>query len=432
MMGDVRNVRRSVDGYLDTDGWRSQVRRIEWSLTHVLLPGVVEPFFRLVDHRRGVGFPDVSRTRRVLVVRLDEIGDVVLTSGFLRELRRNAPDAEITLIVKPATADLLRQCPYVDDVMTYDCMGVRVLRSVLGPWRALRLAHKHLWRDTFDLAIVPRWDVDHSYGGLLGYLSGARFRVGYSEHVDSEKSLLNCGLNNLFTHVLDDSSLKHEVERNLDLLTFLGGRVRSRHLELWTEDQDERFADEVIGDCGRREHRRLVAIGLGAGSPKRVWPIEEYIRVGTWLSEAECDLLLVGGPDTKGAAEQFVKRVGNRVINSVGRTTLGQTGALLKRCSIFVGNDAGPMHLAAAAGLPVVEISCHPLDGDAGHHNSPVRFGPWGVAHIVVQPIQAVDPCRRACNAVGAHCIRTITGARVQTAIERLLALHGQQSLVAR
>src|SRR6516165_1230519 len=107
-----------------------------------------EPVFRLLGKRKNAkGLPHVN-CRRILVVRLDEIGDVVLCSAFLRELRRNFPCATITLIVKPATRNLVELCPYVDEVLTFDWRAINLRTRHL---RALWMAVKRCWPHSFDL-----------------------------------------------------------------------------------------------------------------------------------------------------------------------------------------------------------------------------------------------------------------------------------------
>jgi heptosyltransferase-2 len=140
-----------------------------------------EPFFKLMGMRRNKHDLNLAQVEKVLIVRLDEIGDVVMTTPFLRELRRNLPDAWITLVVKPAVYNLVERCPYVNEVLVYDWNTKhRLLKPLQRHWRALQLAWKHLWKRRFDLAILPRWDVDSYHGSFVLYFSGAPWRVGYS------------------------------------------------------------------------------------------------------------------------------------------------------------------------------------------------------------------------------------------------------------
>jgi heptosyltransferase-2 len=129
---------------------------------------------------------------------------------------------------------------------------------------------------------------------------------------------------------------------------------------------------------------------------------------------------------------ELERQLGGTVINSVGRTTLREVCALLKHCQLYIGNDTGAMHLAAAAGVPVVEISCHPLNGSHFHANSPRRFGPWGVDFTVLQPEKAIEPCSDGCTAFQAHCIQTVTVADVRNAAEKHLFPRERRTITLR
>lgn len=381
-----------------------------------------EPFFWLLGMRRKGREIDLSHVKRVLVVRLDEIGDVVMTTPFLRELRWNLPDAWITLVVKPAVYNLVELCPYVNEVLTYDWNTQGRFWQLRRHGRALALAWKHLWRRRFDLAILPRWDVDHYHGTFVLYFSGAPWHVGYSENVIDHKRRLNSSYDLLFTHVLDDNTLKHEVEHNLEVIRFLGGAVQEDRLELWVGEEDDAFAEQVLTLHGVHSDDLLIAFNPGAGAPRRMWPLANFMELGDWLrKECHARIVVVGGAGEGSLGQELQQQLGKMVVNVVGQTTLRQTGALLKRSHLYVGNDAGPMHLSAAVGVPVVEISCHPRSGSPIHPNSPRRFGPWGVPHSVLQPEMAFDPCSEACTAAQAHCILRVTVEQVKEAIVCLL-----------
>lgn len=405
------------------DRGRKLARSFEWSFTHRPLRFFGNAWFRLksrVDNREQINLKQVER---VLVVRPDEIGDVILTTPFLRELRRNLPDARITLLVRPANRNLVEPCPYVNEVLTFEPPTSRYWRSFQATSRVLRLAREHLWKSDYDLAIAPRWDVDSYYGSMVTFLSGARRRLGYSEQVTEEKSRLNAGSDRLFTHVIHGGALKHEVEKNLDLIASMGGKVEEDRLELWFEEADELRADKILEAHGVHDDEMLIAVAPGAGHPKRMWPISNFIELGTWFKE-NCRgfLVVVGSKEEEHLGNELKSRLGNTVINAVGQTSLREMGALLTRCQLFVGNDAGPMHLAASAGLPVIELSCHPFGGSTAHVNSPSRFGPWRVPQIILRPDKALDPCSDACISHLAHCIQGVSVERVKEAMTTLLS----------
>ena len=356
---------------------------------------------------RGGGQSRIEDVHDILVLRPDGVGDVVMTGPFLRELRHARPNARITLIVAPRALNLVQTCPYVDRVLT---IPIPPPTAVVDAWwrplarrkAAFSLARRDLWPDSYDLAIVPRWGVDHHEASILAYLSGATNRVGYSEHVSPEKQRRNRGNDRFFTLVIDDRSVKHEVERNLALLSVLQVEPSNDKLEIWLSEEDEDFASEILASP---EDERYVALGPGAGSPNRRWPIGRFVELGRSLTDQGARLVVLGGPGEEALGDELRRRLGSKVVNSIGRTTLRQSAAVLKRCSLFCGNDTGPMHLAAAEGIPVVEVSCHSQGGDVLHMNSPLRFGPWGVPRRIVRPKDPADGCTTGCRAPEPHCI---------------------------
>ena len=371
---------------------------------------------------------DLAQVNRMLVVRLDDIGDMVLTTPLLRELRRNLPEAKITLLVKPLVHNLVELCPYVDEVLIFDETESGIGGPLRRHWRAWHLAHAELWPRRFDLAILPRWDADRYHGSFVTYLSAARWRVGYSVKIDKRKRQFNRGFDNLFTHVVLDVTPKHEVERGLDLIRFLGGTVREESLELWLSAEDELRANQLLASHGVDARDLLIAFGPGTDDPKRQWPIANFVALGDWLKrEYRARLVVIGGNQDKPLGQVLQTSLGNQLINATGQLTLRQTTALLARCDLFLGNDSGPMHLAAAVGVPVVEISAHPVAGPPLHPRSPVRFGPWGVPCRVLQPSKAIAPCSDACTATRPHCILSVTVDPVKAASSLLLSQRTAQ-----
>ncbi|MGQ9858771.1 MAG: glycosyltransferase family 9 protein [Thermodesulfobacteriota bacterium] len=274
------------------------------------------------------------------------------------------PEGWITLVVKPQVHELVDICPYVDEVLTYNWEVNGRHEALRRHWRAVRLAWCQLRQRRFDLAILPRWDADSYHGTFLLYFSGAARRIGYSEQVNVHKRRANQGFDLLLTHPLKEGDLKHEVQHNLDVIRYLGGQVLDDKLELWLSREDEAFAEQFLGEKRVEPDEMLVGLAPGAGAPKRIWPVDRFGELGLWLQQRYgARLLVVGGPGEEPLGKELERKIGSNVVNAVGRTTLRQTGALLKRCRIFVGNDAGPMHVAAAVGIPVVEVSCHPKSG---------------------------------------------------------------------
>jgi ADP-heptose:LPS heptosyltransferase len=376
---------------------------------------VGEPFFWLLGQRPR-GRPAQANWRRILVVRLDEIGDVLLCTPFLRELRRSFPDAWITLVVKPGVRSLVEFCPHVNEVLAFD-------RRTAG--RALRFAARHLWRRRFELAINPRRDIDWYNANLLSYLSGAPWRVGYAV---AAGGVGGSGRDQLLTTAIENNPAQHEVNHDLDLLRRTGGVVTDDSLEVWVTKSDELAADRLLGSRGVQSGEMPIALAPGAGWPARIWPVENFLELAQRMRVAGTRTVVVGGPDAVPMG-RLMASLGDAVVDLSGVTTLRQTAAVLSRCRLFVGNDSGPMHLAAAVGVPVVEVSSFPRTGPREHVNSPHRFGPWGVPAVVLQPDRPLPPCVDRCQASTAHCISQIEVDEVYAAVRGLLDRNsGRQS----
>lgn len=378
---------------------------------------------------RGINLPEI---KSALVVRLDQIGDLVLTTPLIRELRRNLPKAWITLVVRAQTYNLVEFCPYVDEVHSFNVSQLPRVGRFVNLVRAFYRSKRDYSSRNYDLAMVPRWDVDSYSATHLIYFSGARHRIAFSESVTQVKAKINRGYDGLIQHPVTTTGVKHEVQRNLDLLRFLGGTIKSDNLELWLEPADEQYAEIIYQEHAISHADFLIAFAPGSREPRRRWPVENFVALSRQLIERyRAKLVILGASQDRELGQRFVSEFGNAVVDVTDRTSLRQAAALLRQCSLYVGNDTGLMHIAAAMSIPVVEISCHPLDGRAEAAHSPLRFGPWGVPHVILQPEQATQPCVDACVCNKPHCIKSVAVQKVLLGIEELAARCNVPSIAA-
>ncbi len=394
------------------------------SLFHHLISfsvlAVGEPLFRLLGMRRGISQPELSQVGQILVLRHDQIGDFVMTTPMLRELRNNAPQAQITLIVKPELYALASACPYIDEVLTFDWHTPTRFLDLRRPARALVFCVSRLWRHRFDLAIIPRWDGDWYYQTFLAYFSGSRWRIGYSEGVNPVKQVHNRGYDRLLTQVLHQSMLSHEVERNLAVLRELGGAVRKTNVEVWSTPADDLWAENWLRDRNTASDRPLIVFGPFAGNNVlKKWPLQNFAQLGQWLANnSGGHIVIVGGRGDQDQAQEICEEIGAKASNAASQCSLPQTISLLKRCSLYIGVDSGPMHLASAVGVPIIALfgpSC------------PHRFQPWTPKKQVLWNQLACSPCKAqdhadcctVCIFAQPHCIQSITVEEVQEAVKK-------------
>ncbi len=335
-----------------------------------------------VVDRRGV--PNVNSVRRILIVRLDEIGDLVMTTPLLRELRRALPGAHITVVVKKGLEGLVSRCPYIDEVIGFACAVPHWKRALVLPGRALRLGRK-LRASRFELALLPRREFDLCYAALIALFSNAPVRVAFTESIPGIKPMLNRGYDLLFTHVVSPGDrVRHEVEHNLEMLRHLGISAVQNHTELWTDAADEEFASETLAKAGLKPP--LIALCASPGnSILKQWPPERFAGLARQLAPLNASFVAIGGPREESLGQQAIHGLGSAALNLCGRTTLTQMAAVLRACDLLISNDTGPMHVAAAVGTPVVALfgsSC------------PHLYRAWGNDHRVVSLELACSPCR--------------------------------------
>ncbi|MDD2707641.1 MAG: glycosyltransferase family 9 protein [Verrucomicrobiae bacterium] len=387
--------------------------------------GVTRAFFEAFFHLMGRrGEMDLCRARRILVVRLDEIGDVALTVPFLRRLRSQCADARITLVVNSKTRNLVENCPYVDGVLAFDPPQTGGLFKARRLGRAIGFASLKLWRLNCDAAFVPRRGTDVYYGAkCLAFLSGARHRLALRWDCLKAGEELDAEGGSWMTQMFEAPIECHEAEAPMALFapwTKDGKCPEAEGLELWPSPDDDRTVRSLLSSGGFSPEKGWIALGVGAARAFRRWPEENFIEIARFLTSERHGVVVVGGPMESALGDRLVREVGKGALNAAGRTTLSQLAALMCHCRLYAGNDSGPMHIAAAMGIPVVEISSHARSANPFHACSPSRFGPWRTPHRALRPDGLLPPCRNACAEGEPHCIRQIGLAEVRTAIAEL------------
>ncbi len=345
-----------------------------------------------------------AELNRILVVKLDHIGDWVLATPFLRNLRANAPQAFIDVIVNEAVLPLAVRCSAIDRAAAIRrrTHGFSFCGETKEPAVSLESDYD-LGR--FDLSIVPRWDVDFDGAGEIASGSGAPLVIGFSDLCTARKRVLNSGCDRFYTHVLDDTRVVHEVEHNLALLAAMNSRIADRRAVIESTSLDIVGAKKLLSSVCRR--RPLLAIAPFASEPKRCIPLDLTAELVASLRGMFGAAVIVGGPEDCELGTRLARRLGSDTISIVGQAGLADIVAAIRCCDAMIAVDSGPAHIAAAVGTPVAVFACHVRGGAPDHENSPVRFAPWGEAAktLVLQPDHAVSPCRDHCDVGEPHCI---------------------------
>jgi heptosyltransferase-2 len=358
--------------------------------------------------------------RSFIIFRLDAMGDVVMTTPLFRELKRAFPKSHCTVVVRRALRPLLVTNPYIDEILTPPKVRLpfvpRRSRALLAAWM---LYWSSLRGRRFDVAISPRWDLDEHLATLLCLMTNAARRVGYTEKTSPLKQRLNRGFDTAFNICLAPGAVRHEVVRNLVVLEALGGTVQDSRLEVRPTERDRAFASGLLASTFSAS--KVIALGIGAATAGRRWPLQRYAEVISRLMW-NCGVLpvIVCSASEGEQAVHLAKLLPRKPVILSG-APLREVCALLERCHLFIGNDSGAAHLAAAMDCKTIVISRHPRNGDPNHANSPLRFGPYCSQARILQPTTGLDGCSDCCRAPEPHCITAVSVEDVVAAAHAML-----------
>jgi len=316
-----------------------------------------------------------TKVNNILVIRYRFIGDTILTVPFLRNLRRAEPTAFISWMVAPGSSDVVKGIPYVDEMIIWD--PVTIHADSRGSHRTLfaKLEFiRNLRRRRFDKVYVLKRSLSSA---VIAWLSGASERIGF----DTESR--GCLLTRKVAYRHD----QHEVLNFLDVLKADGIEVKDDFLEVWTTPEEEKSSTCILTDAGVVLGDHLIAIHPFSALPQRGWPLENFAELTVRLArETSYRLLILGGPADVSTFEKVRQLFGDVVVDIVGKCNIRETIALLRKCKLFIGNDSGIMHLAAASGIPLLALF---------GPQSPIKFGPWSDRAKVLYKGLECSPCRQ-------------------------------------
>jgi heptosyltransferase II len=308
-------------------------------------------------------------------------------------------------LINPSTLDLVRGNPYIDDILIDDRLGRN-----RGVWGALRLARK-IRQGRFDTVFIMHTKRRYN---LACFLAGIPCRVGYK---DSKFGWL------LTRPVPDVRSLgtRHEVHNCLCLLKELG--IEDPDIDLFVPMQKpaEEWASQWLTENGIRPGH-LIAIHAGASDSTKMWPAENFAELIKCLSTRyDLKVVLIGGPDTMPLAASIMKATGGQVLDLTGRTSVGQTASLLRRCRLLVSNDSGPVHIGAGVGIYVISLFLRNQPGI-----NPARWAPLGPKSFVLANKAGEEVHLRQDGTVRAGRADSIGVNQVLELIERIFTADNQ------
>ena len=340
---------------------------------------------------------------RILVRSANWVGDAIMTTPALRAVRRNFAEAQISILAKPWVAPIFYHNPDIDRIILYDDAGRH--RGWMGKPRLGRELRKH----GFDLAVLFQNAFE---AALLAFLARIPNRLGYT--TDGRSLLLTHRIRRKPEYKLD-----HQIDYYLGILEGVSIRPDGRNLTLIITEQERQRAFESMTRFGTTDKDMIVGINPGAayGTAKR-WMPERYATLCRKLMETlGARIIIFGGPGEGELGKWISESLNHRCIDLCGKTSLREAAALIERCSLFITNDSGLMHVAAALDRPLIAII-----GSTDH----ITTGPSNPTSRIVRAPMPCSPCLKPDCPEDHRCMKAITVDMVFDAALKLLREAGK------
>ena len=311
-----------------------------------------------------------KEAKNILVIQLAGLGDMVLATPALEGIRKLYPESRIFLLTNSRAVDIIKGSHDIDEIFISDN-----LKDFLGLVKKLRLYHFDIVIDFYRL-----YSIKGAIKMFLLFLAiGGKFWVG--RDTDSR---------GFFYHLKvkeELSDTKHEVEHKLDIIRALGGDINSIDFKVRYNKEDEFFIGNLLEEKGIEKEDIFIGINCTTVSPGRNWTLEGYRELAEQLiKELPAKVAFCGNRLDYKIFDVSTFDSSAKIIDLVGRLTVGQLIAFIRRCNLFISPDSGPAHIAAALKIPLVS-----LFGEGEYS----KFRPYGddrIIRIIRTPVKFITP----------------------------------------
>ncbi|MCF7885838.1 MAG: lipopolysaccharide heptosyltransferase II [Candidatus Marinimicrobia bacterium] len=269
---------------------------------------------------------------KILVLQTAYIGDVIVSTGILRELHKIYPQAKIDIITTPLSAELFKYNPYISKIFKFDKKN----------WKYINFFKllKTLRTQNYDIS----FSIQSSFtSAILLYLAGINIRIGFDKQLLTTDSL-----------AMIEKSDRHRSENIVNLLTLLDHTGKFDHQsELFLSDQEKEKASSIIRELGAGQEK-LIGIAPGSVRETKKWPPSYYIELTKKLRDTRTYLFFIGGVDEAQLCDHIIQTSQNHnAKNLAGKLSLLESSALIQKMDLMITNDSAPLHMANAVNTDV-------------------------------------------------------------------------------
>ena len=341
-----------------------------------------------------------DRARNILIRGTNWIGDAVMTLPAVRAVRNTFPEARISILAKPWVAEIFNLCPDVDEVIVFQSPGIH--SGISGK---LRLA-KELKAGKFDTAILLQNAIE---AAVITWLAGIPVRAGYNSD----------GRGLLLTHSVqrtEDIRKVHQIQYYLEMVKSLGCLPAEADVKLQPGNDYENLSEKILREHGIAGEGVIVGLAPGAayGPAKRWFPERFAAAADRLIEDLSAQVVLFGSREDRRTTDLVEQHAHHPMINLAGKTNLKDAIAVISRCSLFISNDSGLMHIAGALNIPTVAIF--------GSTN-PVTTSPVGERSVVIYKGASCSPCLKETCLTDFRCMEMVSVEEVCETARDLLEL---------
>lgn len=333
--------------------------------------------------------------KKILIIKPSSLGDIIHSLPFLNAIKNHFTSSEIHWVVAKGFESLLETHPMIKKLIIIHKDDWKNLRNIKSTLAELSEIYSELRNESYDIVIDLQGLLR---SGLLAYATGAPIRIGFTEARE--------GSTMFYTHKIEGGKDIHAVDRYLKIASAIGCDLNEIifPMPLSIESENIKALKASLG--------RYAVIVPGARWKTKQWSAERFAQL---INLLKINSIIVGSKNDKTISEYIVSQTGDKALSMAGRTTINELIHLIRGAKIVITNDSGPMHIAAACGIPVVAIF--------GPTN-PLRTGPYGKHHIIIKSNEPCSPCyKRRCRSV--KCLNEISAEHIYQIIKEKGAIGG-------
>lgn len=346
---------------------------------------------RQQSNQRGKPKIDPSQIKKILLIRLRRMGDIIMTTPAITALKQGCPQSSISYVVEKPFRELVEGNPNLDKVI--------VIPKSQGKKDFLNLL-RQIRKENYDVVIDFHGGPRASYMTLF---SKARLKIGYRIKYK----------NFIYDIKIPRSPEKgyiHSVENHIDLVNSLGinlSSLSSLQLPDAQKSEVEKIKNLLLDND--LEESKVIVLHIGAGNEYRDWGVDNIVKLTKLLlQKPDVKIVLIGSSEDQEAEKIILERSAVPLYSLVGKINLRELRELISQASLFVGPDSGPMHIAASTLTPIIAYFGPTL---------PAHFAPWQAKALIIEKDYECRPCKqRSCIHKDFRCLQTITPEEVYEA----------------